>query len=714
MRVRPLLLAPVLLTAPVSAQEPVWVPTGGPRSGYTGELTTAPDGALYADVVNALYRSSDDGHTWALVPTPPLSGIATITTDTGGTLFLLDSIICTEECYQEGPYRSTDGGATWEPVVVTAPPPHVYAIEAAADARTFAVTDAGFFRSDDGGASWVLVPLDPSSRPSTLAAHPAGYVALYEAGSGAATLTSSSDNGETWVRATVPPELPYFSRLRLDANGVVYAASTGSGGGEAIYRSDDAGETWTEVRLPAVCAEPEGCAVSAFDPIAGALYAAFSRPGTSTSLGAFRTDGGAWEPLGLAGPAVLDFEGHGGAVLAGTARAVFRYTGSGWEPSSEGIARSWMQALAWGPGGVLFAAGLEGDVSRYDTETAVWTPLPYLHFAMTLAAAPDGRLFAGVAGEPGAWVLAAAGEAWTPRGLRNVRTLYRTASGALLAAATYPLYALYRSTDDGANWEAVSDRRALTFLEAYGALYMGTDDGVHRSGDGGATWERAGLDGVAVWGLAAAGDTLWASSPEDVTGPSRGRVYRSTDGGATWALVWTATLYQRLRDIVATAEGALYVLDDHEGVLRSLDGGQTWEPFVSGLPEAAYSVDALTLGPDGRLYAGVSFWSVYRTAEPVTSASEPPPSVGAFILHAPSPNPFASWTTLGYELPVASPVRLVLYDVLGREVAVLVDGYVEAGRHEATLDGAHLPSGTYLVWLEAMGGVQTRRVTLVR
>lgn len=52
--------------------------------------------------------------------------------------------------------------------------------------------------------------------------------------------------------------------------------------------------------------------------------------------------------------------------------------------------------------------------------------------------------------------------------------------------------------------------------------------------------------------------------------------------------------------------------------------------------------------------------------------------------------------------------------MLGREVARVVDAEVEAARHSAGFDGARLPSGTYLVRLEAGGTVQTQRVTRVR
>jgi hypothetical protein len=79
-----------------------------------------------------------------------------------------------------------------------------------------------------------------------------------------------------------------------------------------------------------------------------------------------------------------------------------------------------------------------------------------------------------------------------------------------------------------------------------------------------------------------------------------------------------------------------------------------------------------------------------------------------------APNPFAARTTVGFELAEAGPARLAVYDLLGREVAVLIEGTVEAGRHEAVLDGSTLPSGAYIIRLTAGAATQTQRVSLVR
>ncbi len=86
----------------------------------------------------------------------------------------------------------------------------------------------------------------------------------------------------------------------------------------------------------------------------------------------------------------------------------------------------------------------------------------------------------------------------------------------------------------------------------------------------------------------------------------------------------------------------------------------------------------------------------------------------AFALSAAYPNPFRSATEISLAVPTASEVRVAVYDVLGRRVAVLLSGEVEAGTHTVRFDGADVPSGVYLVRAEAGSSVATQRVTLVR
>lgn len=85
-----------------------------------------------------------------------------------------------------------------------------------------------------------------------------------------------------------------------------------------------------------------------------------------------------------------------------------------------------------------------------------------------------------------------------------------------------------------------------------------------------------------------------------------------------------------------------------------------------------------------------------------------------FALSQNYPNPFNPSTVIDYQLPVFGDVRLAVYDVLGREVAVLVNGAMPAGSYSATFDATNLASGVYMYRLQAAGQIFTRRMTLMK
>lgn len=78
------------------------------------------------------------------------------------------------------------------------------------------------------------------------------------------------------------------------------------------------------------------------------------------------------------------------------------------------------------------------------------------------------------------------------------------------------------------------------------------------------------------------------------------------------------------------------------------------------------------------------------------------------------PNPFNATTTISYDLPQAGHVSLRLFELLGREVAVLKDGFVEAGSHRVTFDGSNLASGIYFARLDAGKFSQTMKLMLLK
>lgn len=86
----------------------------------------------------------------------------------------------------------------------------------------------------------------------------------------------------------------------------------------------------------------------------------------------------------------------------------------------------------------------------------------------------------------------------------------------------------------------------------------------------------------------------------------------------------------------------------------------------------------------------------------------------SFALESMYPNPFNEATVLWYDVPVQKKVEVVIYDVLGRKAATLVNGEVEAGYHSVLWDAAGMPSGIYFVRMEAGEFQQVRKVVLLK
>jgi hypothetical protein len=85
-----------------------------------------------------------------------------------------------------------------------------------------------------------------------------------------------------------------------------------------------------------------------------------------------------------------------------------------------------------------------------------------------------------------------------------------------------------------------------------------------------------------------------------------------------------------------------------------------------------------------------------------------------FALMQNYPNPFNPTTSIAYELPITAKVVLKVYDVLGREVATLVNQVQAAGRYVQPFNASGLSSGIYFYRLQAGNFVETKKMMLVK
>ena len=133
--------------------------------------------------------------------------------------------------------------------------------------------------------------------------------------------------------------------------------------------------------------------------------------------------------------------------------------------------------------------------------------------------------------------------------------------------------------------------------------------------------------------------------------------------------------------------------------------------------------DIALLGTD--LVVATTVWGsgLYILSGPPATTSDPPTPTAveegdaipiAYALQQNYPNPFNPSTEIHFDLSEAAKVQLVVYDVMGWEVARLVDGVLPAGQHRATWEATGLPSGTYLYRLTAGVFTETKAMTLLK
>ncbi|MBN2200932.1 T9SS type A sorting domain-containing protein, partial [bacterium] len=108
-----------------------------------------------------------------------------------------------------------------------------------------------------------------------------------------------------------------------------------------------------------------------------------------------------------------------------------------------------------------------------------------------------------------------------------------------------------------------------------------------------------------------------------------------------------------------------------------------------------------------------TFGTAFLSPRPV-AVDEKAPVARNFGLSQNYPNPFNPTTTVPYSLKSAGKVRLSVFDMMGREVAVLADGIMPAGSHTAQFTANNLSSGIYFCKLQTADNVMTTKMTLVK
>lgn len=377
---------------------------------------------------------------------------------------------------------------------------------------------------------------------------------------------------------------------------------------------------------------------------------------------------------------------------------LYRSTNEGmtWNQVNNGLADVQTLSIALNSRGWLLAGSRMGGISRSTNNGGNWIPINNgapLFFVPSIVVDSDNNILVGT--DNGIYKSTNDGNTWVLSGLTNEEpySLVLNSHG-MLFVGSYGEGVVYTSQDSGASWTQVTmgwlhpeDSRICCY-SVY-SLFINSDDYL--------------LVGITYYVI--------ISNHEIRT---INEFYRSTDNGGSWQAIFHAGLTDRkILSLVENSTRQLFAAAYGGGVYRSLDHGLTWDSLNNNLP----SLDAQRLAVDSNdyLYVGLDTIGVYKTLNPTTSIQEPIPNhPTSFTLLQNYPNPFNSGTIISFTLPTRSWMKLSIFDVLGREVAILREGQELPGDHQIEYNPAGLPSGVYLVHLATETFRQSKNILYLK
>lgn len=339
-----------------------------------------------------------------------------------------------------------------------------------------------------------------------------------------------------------------------------------------------------------------------------------------------------------------------------------------------------------------------------------------------LQTADGGFLVAGATssfatGGRDAWLIktnASGDETWSRTlgglGSDGARSVSATSdSGFILSGWTFS----YGPGAVGNAWLVKTDALGYaTWNKAFGGTDVDRAMSARQTSDGGyiltgyTSSSGAGLDDMLLVKTDNAGNEQWARTFGG-TGRDYGNAVQQTADGGYLVAGYTLSFGSGGDDV-------WLVRTDSAGVLKwSATYGGTASDVAHSLDrtsDGGYIITGHTLSRG----AGVHDVWLLRLGAEVTGVADLPSAGRGFALHQNYPNPFNPSTTINYQLPTINHVTLKVFDVLGREVATLVDDVKNAGQHSVKFHAGNLSSGVYYYRLTSGNFAAAKKLLLIR
>ncbi|HEX2866561.1 MAG TPA: T9SS type A sorting domain-containing protein [Ignavibacteriales bacterium] len=708
------------------SQADKWISIG-PEGGEVIKIKAAssnPEIVYSAVNRKSLFRSENGGNSWKMIKW--FASLQTFEVDPN----VPDKIYAASDYL----YLSNDGGIAWQKINT----PFTGVSSITADPVISGIIyipqpsgEPGVWKTENSGQNWIFTPMPEAVRK--LEINPARNNDVYAiAGAGASKIYKSTNYGKSFKYLSTVPINGSLIKLLTDPSDSTRLYVSGS---EGVYKSVDGGVTWSEKNAGDIDRNHPWTEEIILDPAhTNRVYRSVNNNRTTF----LSTDyGESWKYTDLpAGSLTIVSDS---IMLSGTRDGVYasNLNCENVRPASKGLNGTTIRSLdiSEQSGYKVFALTEDPGIAKANLYTlqagqGEWQKSFWGRGASMLKVSElNPKLIAGGfnIGSKQISISTDGGDSWQLKAFNGY--VFSTAfssfdSSTIFAGANT---GLYKSTDKGQSWTlinfpadrpgfyhdvseiSVGNHDSTIFL----CLQAGEDWSLRQallsSTDMGASWHDHFMQPISVLVVPDQPDIILCS----IMDSSKSRLLRSTNRGGNW----TEILFpdQPAYVSIITSNNNIIYAGTNQGVLFSLDKGLSWLNLGQGIRPGIITSLGFTSSEPSIVFAGTLGGGIYKfDPEGSTDGVKADKTSFDFSLSNNFPNPFNPKTTISYSLAKNSSVKLAVYDLLGREVTILVDKEQATGQYKVTFDGSSLSSGIYIYTLHAGDFTESRKLLLLK
>jgi photosystem II stability/assembly factor-like uncharacterized protein len=651
--------------------------------------------------------------------------------------------------YGDGIFKSIDAGVTWVKIATTTIGTYFskLAIDPSNSNTIYAAGSLGVFKSTNAGLNWVntnsgtymnCIIIDPTSIQTLYASSGTSYAA--------GTVKKSTDGATTWLTITngLPSGMGRTQLAMASGNpNVLYASIAATSGGSLVglYRTTDAGTTWTlQASTPnylgsqgwydnvvtVIPSSPDNVLTGGID-----IYSSSNAGVTLTKI----TNWASTTSGNFSHADIHNLCYNGSILYCCSDGGVYKSTndGTNWIDLNHDLSTLQYQSADYDPTTLL---KLYGGCQDNDKETTTdggsnWNqrttgdggytvvdPVnPNYVYGQYVGGSLERSANYGVSFTEIRPSGSSGGLFYNPYemapGDHNTIVFGRAdiwkTTNAQTATQSSGWTQIATTTIVGGNVSAI----AISASDI-NKIYVGTSNGrILVTTDNGTTWtSTTGFPYVSDLAVDIANDAVCYAS---FGGTSSVHVYKTTNSGANWVNITNGLPNIAANSIsLRTTSPRMIFVGTDVGVFQSINEGSNWISFNTGLPSVQIydmkykdNVGILLVATHGRGCWTFNVNQALGIAKTNTIPKE-------YALMQNYPNPFNPSTSVSYQLPASGLVTIKIYDVLGNEVFELVNQHQNAGMYKVEWDASNQPSGVYFYKMETGNFAETKKMILLK